>query len=63
MPELTAERELPLRIIDHDGTPSIRCLCGTEAAVATGRGRVSADCSPAALIRMILHAKNCTRRR
>lgn len=68
---------LPLRIIDQPGGPVIRCLCGAEGAVLraglanrsmTGlRGsgpalsRASPDLTPAAVLRMILHARNCAR--
>jgi hypothetical protein len=70
-------RILPLRIIDQPGGPVIRCLCGAEAAVIraglsnstmTGlRGSGPAlshagpDLTPAAVMRMVLHAKGCAR--
>lgn len=68
--------ELPLRVVDEPGGPYIRCLCGAEATVMrpeldhqrggvvrTNRARLHAgsDLSPAALIRMVAHAKQCMR--
>lgn len=68
--------ELPLRVVDTPGGPYIRCLCGAEATVMrpelnyqrgglvrTNRAQVKAgsDLSPAALIRMVAHAKACVR--
>jgi hypothetical protein len=68
--------ELPLRIIDQPGGATVRCLCGAEAATlrraSTGmlrmRGAVSLpglspDVSPAGLLMMIAHAKQCERGR
>lgn len=53
------EGELPIRIFEEPGgSLVIRCLCGAEAARAAGR-LLAEDISPAALIRMILHAKKC----
>lgn len=58
----STETELPLRIIMVDGTPAIRCLCGAELAAVRGHN-LEMEFRPAGLIRMVLHAKNCTRRR
>jgi hypothetical protein len=64
---MTGRRELPLRIFDDPAGPVIRCLCGAEAALmdpprAQPAVRHSVpDASPAALLRMVLHAKQCQR--
>lgn len=66
---MTGREEMPLRIDDSPAGPVIRCLCGAEAAVmdpprAQRPTRHSVpDASPAALLRMVLHAKNCERAR
>lgn len=56
----TSETELPLRILERDGAPLVRCLCGAELAGARGH-HLSQEISAAGLIRMVLHAKNCRR--
>jgi hypothetical protein len=49
--------ELPLRVTeDENGALAIRCQCGAEFAVTNGR-LLREEFSPAALLRMILHAK------
>lgn len=69
--------ELPLRVVDAPGGPVLRCLCGAESAVirsglanstmtrlrssGPAMPHASADLTPAAVMRMILHAKNCLR--
>jgi len=67
--------ELPLRVFDTPGGLVIRCLCGAEASVVrravtqlTGlrasveyHPRASPDVSPAAVLRMVAHAKACSR--
>lgn len=59
------DRELPIRILDREAGPVIACLCGTEAAVMAPPGvspqtvAAAADVSPVALLRMILHARQC----
>jgi hypothetical protein len=64
---MTERRELPLRIDEDPDGPVIRCLCGAEAAVMDPPRAVPAirhsvpDASPAALLRMVLHAKACQR--
>jgi hypothetical protein len=70
-----AAAELPLRIIDQPGGPVVRCLCGRELAQirrSTGnnsmvglrssgpaRPLLGSDVSPAALLVMIAHARQC----
>lgn len=55
------EAELPLRIVERDGNPIIKCLCGAEVAAVRSH-RLEMTFSPAALFRMILHARKCTGR-
>lgn len=68
---------LPILIVtDQDGAPSVRGLCGAEAAAvrrgantqltrmrasAPGRTRVTADVTDLGVLRMILHARSCHR--
>lgn len=52
------ETELPLRILERDGAPVVRCLCGAELAGAQGR-QLQQEISSAGLIRMIMHVKRC----
>lgn len=54
--------ELPIRVIDEPGRPlRLAGLCGAEVAVTADGSRISADASPAALMRMVLHARSCQR--
>ena len=62
---MTDRKELPLRIDDSPNGPVIRALCGAEsAAIGSPRVRATAghtapDASPAALLRMVMHARSC----
>lgn len=53
------EVELPLRVIQVDGNPVLRCLCGAELAAVRGHN-LQLEFSPAGLLRMVLHARRCT---
>lgn len=70
-------RILPLRIIETDRGLVIRCLCGAESAVirqglanpgmlglrGSGHriGQLASDVTPAGVLNMALHARNCHR--
>ena len=68
---------LPLQFIDQPGGTVIRCLCGAELALAQRglanellrlrqsayRTHMGPDLSPAGVLRMTLHARNCSRGR
>lgn len=62
---MTGDAELPLRVVDTPAGPVIRGLCGLEAAILDPRRRqdptrvMAPDVSPAALMRMVLHARRC----
>jgi hypothetical protein len=67
--------ELPLRVVESDGGFVIRCLCGAEAALVRPavtqmaglrasvktHPRITPDLSPAAVLRMVAHARTCSR--
>jgi hypothetical protein len=75
MPE--AIRELPTRVFEADGAIILRSLCGAESGVirkglanssmvglrssGAAMPRVSPDLTPAAILRMVLHARECLR--
>ncbi len=71
--------ELPLRIIDTGRGIIVRCLCGAESATlrratvntsmpglrssGAAMTHASPDLTPAGILRMAVHAKNCLRGR
>jgi hypothetical protein len=70
-------RELPLRVVEDDGMIILTSLCGAESGVirmglanstmvglrssGAAMPRVSPDLTPAAILRMVLHARGCLR--